>query len=146
MTEHDTTARPPRMVLAIFLLNVQSSYTDDAEAAALGAAADTVQFLATPDGAWRIRTYAVDQDVHVWPLGTLDLDVVALAHESTEKHYGDVLAQAHVIESDTGLDGLRGGLAAHGLGDSLAVSADGYCFWVPEGSDYRTRSMPRLLP
>lgn len=145
MTDIQGPVRPEQVVLALFVLAVQSSYIDDAEHEAHDGVADTVQFLATPDGAWRIRTYALDRDVHVWALGALDLDLVQLARESTEKHYGDVLAQTHVIESASGLDGLREALRARGLGDALAVSADGYCFWVPDDGDYRSRSMPRLL-
>src|SRR3546814_1433614 len=54
---------------------------------------DTVQFYAANGTSWRIKTYAQDQDVHIWSLGSKVADLVALARTNTEKHYGDVLTE-----------------------------------------------------
>ena len=130
--------------LVIFFLTVQSSYSADVESAATDDVFDTVQFYSSGEaGSWRIKTYATDQDVHVWSIGNNVEDIVALAHSNTEKHYGDVLGAAYVLESTTGVDGLRKELAAHGLPTHLEISDAGFVFWAPEGTEYRSKSKPR---
>jgi hypothetical protein len=68
-----------KATLVIFFLTVQSSYSDNSEEAATEQAFDTVQFFQSENSGWRIRTYARDQDVHVWSLGKQVVDIVALA-------------------------------------------------------------------
>ena len=135
-----------KIVLVIFFLSVQSSYLNNSEAEATAEVFDTVQFLATDDGAWRIKTYATDQDVHVWSIGASPDDVVGLARQNTEKHYGDVLSEGYVIETSGGIEGLRRELIERGLTDTLEISKSGFMFWAPAGTDYRSRSAPRHEP
>ena len=130
-------------VLIIFFLSVQSSYLNNSEGDATDDAFDTVQFLANDAGTWRIKTYATDQDVHVWSIGAPPGDIVTLARENTEKHYGDVLAEGYVIETTEGIEGVRRELRERGLSDHLEISKSGMFFWVPEGTNYRTKSEPR---
>ena len=54
------------MKLVIFFLTVKSSYSADTEEPATDEAFDTIQFFESGTGGWRIKTYAMDQDVHVW--------------------------------------------------------------------------------
>jgi hypothetical protein len=131
-----------KTTLIIFFLTVRSSYSADAEEAATAEAIDTVQFHQLESGGWRIKTYAMDQDVHVWSLGKVD-DIVSLAKSNTEKHYGDVLAEAYILESRSGIDGLRQELAVRGLSTHLEISDSGFVFWAPEGTRYRTKSTPQ---
>ncbi len=132
-----------KTVLVIFFLSVQSSYSENSEVAATAEAFDTVQFYAANGASWRIKTYARDQDVHIWSLGQNVTDLVALARTNTEKHYGDVLREGYVIETDEGLDGVRRELRKRGLTSSLEMPSSGAVFWVPEGTHYRTKSAPR---
>ena len=57
--------------LIIGVLTVESSYAQNSERPSRGVP-DTVQFWIDPGGAWRIRTYAIDHDIHPhsprWPL------------------------------------------------------------------------------
>ena len=130
--------------LVIFFLTVQSSYSADAESAATDDIFDTVQFYESEAaGAWRIKTYATDQDVHVWSIGKNIEDIVALARSNTEKHYGDVLGEGYILKSTTGLEGLRNELASRGLSTHLEVSDAGFLFWTPEGTHYRSKSRPQ---
>jgi|SRR5690606_25246387 len=129
--------------LIIFFLTVQSSYSANTEEPATPEKFDTVQFFESDNGGWRIKTYATDQDVHVWALGKEIEDIVALARSNTEKHYGDVLAEGYILESETGIDGLRQELAERGLSTHLEISDSGFVFWAPEGTSYRTRSKPQ---
>lgn len=130
-------------VLVIFFLSVQSSYSSETETPATDDAFDTVQFYASNGTNWRIKTYASDQDVHIWSLGANILDVVALARANTEKHYGDVLTEGYVVETEDGLEGVRRELEKRGLSTYLELSPSGAVFWAPVGSHYRTKSKPR---
>src|SRR3546814_4890603 len=96
-----------KTVLVVFFLSVQSSYSGNTEIAATEDAFDTVQFYAANGTSWRIKTYAQDQDVHIWSLGSKVADLVALARTNTEKHYGDVLTEGYIIETEEGLEGVR---------------------------------------
>ncbi len=132
--------------LVIFFLSVQGSYIGNTEAPATEEAFDTVQFYSDERGCWRIKTYATDQDVHVWSLGKDVADLVALARSNTEKHYGDVLTEGYIIKSEEGTDGLRRELAARGLSTHLEIADSGVLFWVPEGTHYRSKSKPKQGP
>ena len=129
--------------LVIFFLSVQSSYVDNSEAPATDNAFDTVQFYSGDTGCWRIKTYATDQDVHAWSLGKTVQDLVALARSNTEKHYGDVLTEGYVIQTDAGTDGLRRELTERGLSTHLEISDAGFLFWALEGTHYRSKSRPK---
>jgi hypothetical protein len=131
--------------LVIFFLTVQSSYSADSEKPAIGESFDTVQFFKSDSGGWRIKTYAIDQDVHVWSLGENVEDIVALARSNTDRHYGDVLLEGYVLRSQTGIDGLREELQSRGLSTHLEVTDSGCAFWTPEGSQYRTKSQPQRV-
>lgn len=130
-----------RVVLAIFFLSIRSSYLRNEEREATDDSFDTVQFVWTEQGTWRIRTYADDQDVHAWSMHAAADDLFSLARQNTEKHYGDVLTEGYLIDAD-GLAGVRRELVARGLPDHIEVGANGLVFWTPQGSSYRTRSTP----
>ncbi len=131
-----------KTVLVLFFLAVQSSYSENAERAASAEVFDTVQFYSGGGGYWRIKTYAGDQDVHIWSLGADVEDIVSLAKANTEKHYGDVLRECYVIETLEGLEGVRRELVKQGLSPNLEAPASGAVFWAPSGSRYRTKSAP----
>lgn len=133
---------PVSTVLIVFLLSIQSSYQGNIEQDASDDVFDTVQFFCSDGTCWRIKTYASDQDVHVWNIGEIE-DIVSLARESTEKHYGDVLTEMYVLRSASGLDGIREKLVARGLSSTLEVSSAGFAFWAPAGTRYRTKSKPQ---
>lgn len=111
--------------LVIFFLTVQSSYLGDSETDATDDVFDTVQFYATEHSGWRIKTFATDQDVHTWSIGATPSDIVDLARQNTEKHYGDLLAESYVIKTSDGIDGVRRELKKRGLSDNLEISRDG---------------------
>ena len=130
-------------VLVIYALSIQSSYAEDAEAPADEDAFDTVQFFIGPETSWRIRTFSIDEDVHVYSLGATQPDTLDTVRASTDKTYGDVIAATHVFSSNEGTAGLKKELAASALGASVEESTrHGFIFWVPEGTEYRTRTTP----
>jgi len=130
-------------VLIIFRLSIQSSYAEDSEAQADEDSFDTVQFFIGPDTAWRIRTFSIDEDVHVYALGASKPETQEIVCASTEKTYADVIAAKQVFASDDGVAGLKQELQRAGWPVSLKESEQhGFAFWVPEDTDYRTRSAP----
>ena len=131
-----------KTVLVIFFLSVQSSYSGNTESPATEETFDTVQFYSSNGSNWRIKTYATDRDVHIWSLGENVTDIVALARSNTEKHYGDVLSEGYIIETEEGLEGVRRELAKKGVPVHLEVTNFGAVFWTPEGSHYKTKSRP----
>jgi hypothetical protein len=54
--------------LVLAILTTESSYAQNVERAAT-AVPDTIQFWLTPEKQWRIRTYAIDHDIHVYGVG-----------------------------------------------------------------------------
>jgi hypothetical protein len=131
-----------KTVLVIFFLSVQSSYSRNTEVAATPISFDTIQFYAFNGSAWRIKTYAQDEDVHIWSIGSNINDIVILAKENTVKHYGDVLNVGYVIETNDGLEGVRRELSSRGLDVHLELPPSGAVFWSPVGTHYRTKSIP----
>ncbi|MDI1447696.1 hypothetical protein [Polyangium sp. 6x1] len=129
------------ITLVVFFLSVQSSYAENTEVPATADVFDTVQFVESETGCWRIKTFAADQDVHPWHLGNTS-DCVALAHANTEKHYGDVLEKGYVLRTGEGIEGLRRELAERGLSTHLEVSPSGLVFCTPEGTRYRSKTTP----
>jgi hypothetical protein len=128
-------------VLVVFFLAIQSSYVHNTETEATADSFDTVQFFCADDTCWRIKTYATDQDVHVWKMGPVE-DIVSLARANTDKHYGDILTEGYVLTSHAGLDGIREELERKGLSPNLEVSSAGFAFWAPPGTSYRSKSRP----
>lgn len=129
--------------LILFRLSIRSSYAANTEEPATEDEFDTIQFFATGGSAWRIKTYATDQDVHVWELdGSTVGELVEIAIGNTEENYGDVLAEGYVLESETGLDGLREQLVDRGLPPHLNETGFGAVFWTAPDTVYRTKSRP----
>jgi len=129
------------MKLVLFLLSIRSSYVNDEESEASDELFDTIQFVQNEKGAWRIKTFADDEDVHLWSIETPD-DIVELAIENTNKHYGDVIDEAFVLETDEGIEGLRKELKKQGLSTHLEISPKGPLFWAPPGTSYQPKSSP----
>lgn len=132
-------------LLLIYLLSVESSYLSNLERPSSAATGDTVQFCLHLGQGWRIKTFAVDGDVHVWNLGDRQKDEFEkLAHENTQKNYGDVLSRVVRAESSTGLEGLKTSLEFVKLQPLLEVPSDAaFAFWVPVAGVYRTQSSPQ---
>jgi hypothetical protein len=130
-------------LLIVFLLNVESSYVQNVERLS-ESHSDTIQFLLIDGEAWRIKTYAIDHDVHVWNIGILEVDEFErLAESNTMKHYSDVLQRKVVAQGKGSLESLASELQRQGLPPNLEISPGAeFAFWVPEPNVYSTRSTP----
>jgi hypothetical protein len=133
--------------LIVALLTIQSSYAKELEQPASGVP-DTVQFWITPTSQWRIRTYAMDHDIHVYSLGAApDKEKVTpeFAVEHIKKHYADVTASLVEItfNDPTDTKEVERVLAEHRLTGTLEVSKSGVAFYDPDRARYRSQSTPK---
>jgi hypothetical protein len=132
--------------LVIGVLTIQSSYARNIEEAATDVP-DTIQFALSSAGNWRVRTYAMDHDIHTYDLGgpayAQRLDE-RFAVDHIKKHYSDVTASVSVFTFRDPSDEpvVQSVLAEHGLRGTLEVSSGGLAFYNPDGASYRTQSTP----
>jgi len=126
------------------MLNIESSYLNDIERNA-SSPADTIQFMLIDGEAWRIKTYAVDHDVHVWNLGLMEAAKFnETAVNNTAKHYGDVLSKKLTLQTKNGFEGLRKELIDSGLAQNLEIpKSKKFAFWVSEPNIYKSKSTPK---
>lgn len=139
---------PTKGTLVIAILSIESSYARNTERPAREVA-DTLQFWIGPDSAWRIRTYAMDHDIHPHSLGDpakMKARPTEFAREHIAKHYGEVLRSSMVLEfsdlNDT--NAVRQVLAAQKLKGRLEVAQKaGFAFWNPDGGKYKSQTTPK---
>lgn len=131
-------------LLIIYLLTVESSYLRNTERPALHSR-DTVQYCLSQGNGFRVRTYALDKDVHIYSIGQVtEKSLEDLAEANTQKHYGDVILEKIKLVSIGGLDGLKLQMTKRGLSQEFEIKTDGsFAFWSPEPlGTYKTRSEP----
>ncbi|MGJ8653740.1 MAG: hypothetical protein ACSHX8_10740 [Opitutaceae bacterium] len=133
-------------ILLIFKLTVESSYSEDLEREA-SEKFDTIQWWIGSSGAWRIKTYAIDSDIHPYRITTKKEkeELVQLATANTKKTYGDVTSEIIRIDVQDGWDNetvLRL-LKEHSLKEKFEWVEAGYLLWVPDDSTYTTQSKPQ---
>jgi len=132
--------------LVVGVLKIESSYAHNVEQPA-GRVPDTIQMWIGPDRAWRIRTHAIDHDIHVYSLGQpkqMKREPTDFARDHIKKHYGDVLRSLVVLRFDDASNALasRRVLSSQGLDGTLEVAKDGFAFWNPDDGVYQTKSEP----
>jgi hypothetical protein len=106
---------------------------------------DTVQWWLGDGGCWRIRTYALDHDIHAYQIGDSPQTTLNLATENNAKHFGDQIKVQHVIQF---LDcaeqaELRAKFQPIGLVPRLEISVGQFAFWKPDAAVYWTQSTPK---
>jgi hypothetical protein len=138
---------PCAFVLVVVLLTVESSYLRNTERP-VGETSDTVQFYFTRARDWRIKTYAMDHDIHVHVIRESDQERVfgaADAEANSKKHYGDVIDRVLVLElpDPTNQVATAQVLSAHNLPGQLEFSNSGVAFYNPDGGRYHSQSVPQ---
>ena len=133
--------------LVLAILNVKSSYIAETEEALDGSddVPDTVQWWVASDRTFRIKTFAVDHDIHIHGLTKGGQSIVEMALANNSKNYGDVIARQHVIDLEDCNDAgaVATAFAAVGLPPSLEVEPEQFAFWKPDEAEYRTQSRPK---
>lgn len=132
--------------LYIFSLTVESSYSENFERPA-GTKFDTLQWWIGAHGAWRIKTYAIDADIHPYKIDAErpKEEFRKLAVENSKKHYGDITKKMTIIEvpanaTDQDIVTL---LKKEGLKPTFEWVDDGYLLWLPDSSQYSTKTKPK---
>jgi hypothetical protein len=132
--------------LLLAILTVKSSYTGEVERPLDGPddVPDTLQWW-IGEQTWRIRTYALDHDIHTHSVARTGPEVLELAKQNNAKHYAEVTAAQHVLHfrDCADPDDAATVLGAAGLDNRLEVAAGRFAFWKPDDTRYRTRSRPK---
>ena len=132
--------------LVLQILNIRSSFLQDRSEPAADLP-DTIQFWVTDTTAWRIRTYSLDHDIHVYQLGRPQIpgEPVEWLREDSRKHFAKRIAVEHTFSFDNVRDEeeVRRVFEAVGLAPTLEVADIGFCFWKPDEEEYRTQSTPK---
>ena len=133
--------------LLLAILTIRISYIRETEEALSDPSdvPDTLQWWISPDSVWRIRTYAVDHDIHTHEVTGIKSDVLQLAYKNNEKHYSDIIAAQHEINfvDCTDQSEVKKALAQVGLDPRLEVAAGRFAFWKPDDARYFTQSTPK---
>ncbi|MEO5913014.1 MAG: hypothetical protein ABIS50_02195 [Luteolibacter sp.] len=138
-------ANPFTLVLAI--LTVESSYLQEVEHPAK-IVPDTVQFWFAPECQWRIKTFAIDHDIHVHQIRVDDKSArltTEFAQNNIKKSYGDVTDTVLVLEfpdpkNDADVQRI---LRENKVTGKLEAVKEGYYFYNPDRGEYRTKSKPK---
>jgi len=131
--------------LLVYVLSVQSSYAQNVEKPA-AEHFDSLQWWIGSNGVWRIKTYAIDADIHPYFLGTNapPNGWITLAKQNTQKNYGDVISRLIEIQVPAGLstNQIRSLFTKHGLPPRFDLVPVGYLLWLPDERKYRSQTKP----
>lgn len=139
-----------RGVLLLAVLSVKSSYLRNLEVPLqdLRDVPDTLQWWFGEGGCWRIRTYALDHDIHTYEIGKSPQTTLELALENNQRHYGNIIAAQHEIhfaDCNNRLE-VEAEFARIGLVPRIEIAPDRFVFWEPDDGAYSTKSTPRKGP
>jgi len=130
------------LVLVVALLSTESSYKSEIERLSTGVE-DTIQFSIGPSGRWRIRTYAIDHDIHIHSIDSETVDY-AFAEGHIDKHYDEILKKRYTLKfiDPNDSEDVSRVLQAAGLRGKLEVASAGFAFYNPDSQEYKTQSEP----
>jgi hypothetical protein len=135
-----------KCTLLVAVLTIQSSYLKNFERPVSDGVQtpDTVQWWIAPTGTWRIKTFAIDHDIHTYRIGATDPNFENVAQANTLKHYGDVIFKMQSFEFADCAVGERESKAFTDAGfkPNFQMESERYLFWNPDGGSYKTISEP----
>jgi hypothetical protein len=136
-----------RGILVLAILSIKSNYPLELEFPLEDEAdvPDTLQWWFGDGGCWRIRTYAMDHDIHVHKIGESPQTTLNLAIENNLKHYGDVIKVQRVIRFVNCAERpeLEAKFQQVGLIPRIQIDPGGFAFWKPDEAEYSTKSTPK---
>jgi len=130
------------LTLIVGLLKTESSYKSEIERPST-VVEDTIQFSFSATGTWRIRTYAIDHDIHIHSIDGGAIDEI-FAETHIDKHYDEILKARHTLKLKNVNDSeeVSRVLRSAGLPGMLEMAPAGFAFYNPVRRDYRTQSEP----
>jgi hypothetical protein len=136
-----------RGLLLLAVLSIKSSYSREVETPLEGTddVPDTLQWWFGDGGCWRIRTYAMDHDVHAHRIGNSLQTALELAKKNNHDNYGDVIKAQHVIHfvDCSNLVELEAEFGRIGLVPRIQLDMSQFAFWKPDEAVYLTKSTPK---
>ena len=136
-----------RGILVLAILGIKSSYSRELETILEGAEdiPDTLQWWFGSGGCWRIRTYAMDHDIHAYLIGNSPQTTLELAEKNNLQHYGDVIRIQHVIHfvDCSNSAEAEAEFGRIGLPSRIEVYPDRFAFWKSDKAVYSTKSVPK---
>jgi hypothetical protein len=136
-----------RGILLLAVLSIKSSYSreEDIPLESAGDTPDTLQWWFGEGGCWRIRTYALDHDVHAHQIASSVQMTLELAKKNNQDHYRDVVATQHVFHLSTAPNPaeLEAEFGRIGLVPRLQFDLSRFIFWKPDDAVYLTKSSPK---
>ena len=136
-----------RGILLLAVLSVKSSYSREEETLLESAddIPDTLQWWFGEGRCWRIRTYALDHDVHAFQIGNSTQITLELAKKNNQDNYGDIIATQHVVHFVDCANGveLEAEFGRIGLAPRLQFDLSQFAFWKPDDAVYLTKSSPK---
>ncbi|RYD37658.1 MAG: hypothetical protein EOP87_03105 [Verrucomicrobiaceae bacterium] len=135
---------PSTLILAV--LNIESSYLDNLERSAT-TVPDTVQFFFTAEKQWRIRTYAIDHDLHIHQVESGSDEEPfdpGTACDIISESYDDVISDFLMLEfpDPTDTAAVTEILRESQLTGTLVPTPEGCYFYSPDATAYRKQSNP----
>jgi len=134
-----------RGTLLLTILNIRSSYARNIEEPldAAGGVPDTLQWWITPESAWRIKTFALDHDIHTHAVATRP-GLLELAQANNRKHYEGLIEAEHVLVFTNCSDAAEVATVCSGAGldPRVEVAAGRFGFWKPDDARYWSQSTP----
>jgi hypothetical protein len=137
-----------RGVLLLAVLTVRSSYSRNVEICLEDpeGVPDTLQWWFGSSGCWRIRTYAIDHDIHVFQIGNSPQTTLEMAKRNNLKNYGDLINVQHAIHFVDCANRLEreAEFGRVGLAPRLEIDNERarFVFWKPDDEVYSTKSAP----
>jgi hypothetical protein len=135
-----------RGTLLLAVLTIKSSYSRNLEIPVEGAGdtPDTLQWWFGDGGCYRIRTYAIDHDIHVFQIGDSPNTTLELARTNNLKNYGDVIKMWHEIDVANWTDAseLHAAFGRIGFASRIEGKPGQFMFWKPDDAQYATKSRP----
>lgn len=132
--------------LLVLNLTTRSSYLTDTSEPADGLVADTVQlWRSSNEDWWRISTFAIDHDIHIYHLdGSAETSPELLLELTLESYLEDVGQIYNLTFADhTDPKNQAEVFGNAGLEPRLEIAPHGFAFWNPDGVRYRTQSTPQ---
>jgi hypothetical protein len=136
-----------RGILLLAVLSVKGSYSLDLEIPLEGAEdiPDTLQWWFGAGGCWRIRTYALDHDIHAYQIGNSLQTTLELAKKNNRDNYGDIIERQdviHFVDCANRLE-LEAEFGRIGLVPRVEVASGQFAFWKPDDAVYSTKCSPK---
>jgi hypothetical protein len=136
-----------RGTLLLALLSVKSSYLREIETALENAddVPDTLQWWFGDGGCWRIRTYALDHDIHAYQIANSPQTTLELAKKNNRDNYGDIIRSQHLIHflNCANPPELEAEFGRIGLVPRAEIVTAQFAFWKPDDAEYSTKSNPK---